>query len=187
MAKPTPKTKATKATKATKPAAKKTTKAPKPTSASEPEAAPSFADVQRALTKALGKPKKSGAILRYKAPKDAAAWIEQVHAAGGVAALSEAYPARELCVVDGPPSALMPLVTDVGWGMKSTIAALDMLHAEAHVTISNINYTGFVLTLARAPKDPAAHAKRFAKVYPYHRTQTEAFIKASLAKRRWKT
>src|SRR5689334_19584895 len=88
------------------------------------DAAPSFAEVQREITRALGKPKKERGILRYKAPKDAKQvrpWIARVHAAGGAASLAEASPARELWIVDGPPSGLMWLVTYVSWHSKSII------------------------------------------------------------------
>lgn len=110
-----------------------------------------------------------------------------MHAAGGAASLAEAHPARELWVVDGPPSGLMHLVTYVSWHSKSTLKLLDKLHAEVGVTISNINYTGFVMTLGQAPKDPAAYAKGFGKMFQYIRGKEEHAIEAALVKRRWKT
>jgi len=152
--------------------------------------APSVAEVVRELTNALGKPKKERGILRFKAPADAKAakpWITRVHAAGGAASLAEAHPARELWVVDGPPSGLMHLVTYVSWHSKSTLKLLDKLHAEVGVTISNINYTGFVMTLGKAPKDPAAYAKGFGKLFRYIQGKEEHVIRAALQKRRWKT
>jgi len=147
---------------------------------------PSFAEVTLELTKALGKPKKSGRVLRFKAPKDVKvvnALVKRVHAAGGAASLAEAHPARELCVVNGPPSLLMALVTYVSWRSKSGMAALDALHEDAGVRISNIDYTEFVIKLDRVPKDLAAHAKRLARVVD----EDAETIAAALAKRRWKT
>lgn len=148
---------------------------------------PSFADVQRELTKALGKPKKSGAILHFKAPKSTKQLnelVDRVHAAGGAASLAAAYPARQFCVVNGSPSLLMDLVTWVSWQMKSGRKALDMLHADAGVRVSNIEYTDFIITLERVPKDPAAHAKRLAKIVMQGDAKK---IEAALKKRRWKT
>ena len=81
----------------------------------------------------------------------------------------------------------MWLVTYVSWHSKSIIKLLDKLHAEVGVTISNINYTGFVMTLGHVPKDPAAYAKRFAKIFRYMKGRDEASIEAALKKRRWKT
>jgi hypothetical protein len=150
-------------------------------------AAPTFADVKRELMTALGKPKTSRGILHYPAPESAkqtAELVARVHAAGGAASLAEAYPARQLCVVNGPPSMLMELVTWVNWGSKSGKKALDMLHADAGVRISNINYTGFVIKLERVPADPAAHAKRLAKIV---NQGDEKKIEAALKARRWKT
>lgn len=147
---------------------------------------PSFAEVLRELTKALGKPKRSRAILRFAAPKsvkDVNALVKRVHAAGGAASLAEAYPARELWVVSGPPSGLMELVTWVSWRSKSGKKALEALHEDAGVRVSNIDYTSFVIKLDRVPKDPAAHAKRLAKIVG----EEPKTIAAALAKRRWKT
>jgi hypothetical protein len=149
--------------------------------AGEPE---SFKDVKAALDKALGKPKKSGPILRYKAPPDSAAWIKRVHATGAFASLAEAYPARELAVVVGPPSQLMGLVTYVSWRTKSGQKALEMLHADAGVRISNINYTNFVISLDRVPADVAGHARRLAKIIMQG---DEDAIAAALKKRKLKT
>jgi len=146
-----------------------------------------FADVKAALDKALGKPKKSRAILQYKEPADAKAtkaWIARVHAAGGSASLASAYPARVLAVVNGPPSGLMDLVTWVAWQFPRGRKALDMLNADAGLRISNINYTDFVIHLDRVPKDPDAHAKRLAKVV--HMVEADE-IAAALKKKRWKT
>jgi hypothetical protein len=168
--------------------ATKTKRSPEPKRNPEPDAErPSFAEVQRELTKALGAPKKSRGILRYPAPESAtqvAELVARVRAAGGSASLAEAYPARQLCVVDGPPSMLMDLVTWVSWQSKSARKALDMLHADADLTISNIDYTDFLVTLARVPKDPAAHAKRLAKIVMQG---DAAKIEAALNKRRWRT
>jgi len=149
--------------------------------------APKFADVQRELTKALGKPKKSRAILHYKAPttaKQVTELVARVHAAGGAASLADAYPARQLCVVEGPASLLMDLVTWVSWQSKSSRKALDMLHADAGLRISNIKYTNFVVSLERVPNDAAAHAKRLAKIVMQG---DEKKIAAALKTRRWKT
>jgi len=145
---------------------------------------PSFKDVKSALDKALGKPKKSRSIFRYKAPSDAAAWIKRVHATGSSASLCDAYPARELVVVEGPPSGLMDLVTWVSWQSKSARKALDLLHADAGLRVSNMKYTDFVVTLDRVPADPAAHAKRLAKIVMMGDADE---IAAALTKRRWKT
>ncbi|GEM_PF-5661717 len=148
---------------------------------------PSFSEVQRELTKALGKPRKSGAILHYKAPKSVKQvnqLVARVHAAGGAASLAAAYPARQFCVVNGPASQLMDLVTWVSWQSKSARKALDMLHADAGIRVANIHYTDFVITLERVPKDPAAHAKRLAKIVMQGDAKK---IEAALKKRRWKT
>jgi len=150
-------------------------------------ARPRFSDVQRELTKTLGMPKKSRGILRYTAPKSAkqvTKLVARVHAAGGAASLAEAYPVRQLCVVEGPPSLLMDLVTWVSWQSKSARKALDMLHADANVRIKNINYTDFVIELERVPKDPAAHAKRLAKIVMQGDAKK---IEAALKTRRWHT
>jgi hypothetical protein len=149
------------------------------------EKAPSFAAVKRELTETLGKPKTSRGILQYPAPKTAkqvAKLVDRVHAAGGAASLAEAYPARVLCVVNGPPSGLMGLVTWVSWQSKSARNALDLLHADANVRISNIKYTHFVISLERVPEDFAAHAKRLAKIVMQG---DEKKIAAALKKRRW--
>jgi len=145
---------------------------------------PAFKDVKSALDKALGKPKKSRAIFRYKAPSDAAAWIKRVHETSGSASLCDAHPARELVVVDGPPSGLMDLVTWVSWQSKSARKALDLLHADAGLRVANIKYTDFVVMLDREPKDPASHAKRLAKIVMMGDADE---IAAALKKRRWKT
>jgi len=146
-----------------------------------------FADVKAALDEALGKPKKSGGILLYKAPEDvsvANALIKRVYATKRAASLAAAYPARVLAVVDGPPSGLMDLVTWVAWQSKSARKALDMLDADAGLRVSNINYTDFVIRLEHVPTAAEAHAKRLAKIVMMG---DEKKIAASLKKRRWKT
>ncbi|MFN0247384.1 MAG: hypothetical protein ACKV2T_10900 [Kofleriaceae bacterium] len=153
----------------------------------ESAARPSFGEVKAALDKALGKPKKSGGILRYTAPDDANEvkdWVGRVHAAGGSASLAEAHPARVLAVVEGQPSALMDLVTWISWQSKSARKALDILDKDAGLRVANINYTNFVIQLDRAPRDPDAHAKRLAKIVL---NGNASKIAAALKTKRWKT
>jgi hypothetical protein len=153
----------------------------------KPMKPPSFAQVQRELTATLGKPKKSFGILKFPAPKTAkqtAKLVDRVREAGGSASLTEAYPARQFCVVNGPPSWLMGLVTWVSWRSKSARIALDLLHADADVRVSDMKYTDFVISLERVPEDPAAHAKRLAKIVLYGDAKK---IEAALKKRRWHT
>ncbi len=147
----------------------------------------SFAEVKVALGEALGKPKRErGGVACYPAPdaKLARDWIARVRAAGGSAALAEAYPKRVLAVVEGPPSGLMGLVTWVAWQFPRARKALDMLDRDAGLRVGNINYTDFVIQLDRVPKDPEAHAKRLAKIVMMG---DEVKIAASLRKRRWQT
>jgi hypothetical protein len=161
-------------------------KKPEKTKATRAPQVPTFRDVQHALTKALGTPKKRRGILQYKPPasaKEVNALIKRVHAVGGAASLAEAHPARVLCVVNGPPSMLMDLVTWVSWQSKSARNALDKLNADAGLRVANIKYTKFVVELERVPKDPAAHAKRLAKIVMQGDAKK---IEAALRTRRWK-
>lgn len=152
-------------------------------------AAPSFQDVKAQLTEILGAPKKERAILRYKAPanpKQAKDLVARVRAAGGSASLCKANGGRQLCVVEGPPSGLMDLVTWVSWQSKSSRKALDLLDRDAGLQVADINYTDFVMLLDRVPKKAAEHAKRFAKLYRYMPGGDEKKIAAALLKRRYK-
>jgi hypothetical protein len=153
----------------------------------ESSTAESFADVKAALGKALGKPKRErGGVACYPAPDADVAndWIARVHAAGGSAALAEAYPKRVLAVVEGPPSGLMGLVTWVSWQFPRARKTLDMLDRDAGLRVVNIKYTDFTIRLDRVPKDPEAHAKRLAKIVMMGDATK---IAASLRKRRWHT
>jgi len=146
-----------------------------------------FGEVKAALDKALGRPKKKYGMLLYTAPDHvptANALIKRVYATGRSASLASAYPKRVLAVVDGPPSGLMDLVTWVSWQSKSARKALDMLDEDAGLRVSNIKYTDFSIRLLRVPQEPAAHAKRLAKIVMMG---DEKKIAAALKKRSWKT
>ena len=151
--------------------------------------APSFGDVKAELDKALGKPKRERGVLRYAAPADGkkvTALVARVRTAGGSASLCEAHDGRQLCVVDGPPSGLMDLVTYTAWQSKSMRRALDILDRDAGLQVADINYTEFVMLLDRPPKKAGEHAKRFAKIYRYMPGGDEKKIAAALMKRKYK-